>query len=423
VNGKFHIKNVHGGEHHPMKLWAMENKSTIAHIIRLIEDGNLGEALEITKIISSPRHKEDITHTKGRYSYLMDSNQKGIVTEPFFHVERNKIQLATIELVFSIHKELRLSEGDHPGEELADMIQKTRNTIQELNPLIQKYTVMELAYMDLPILISKFSGAAFRYFEQLFVPKDERLAQLKASTTIRDWEEELESYHHATVNTFNPDQMALYADYKEDFRNKVFGRALWTVRAALKTPDPDLARYKRDFHDAVASDVYETVDRLLKAAATYVEKFASTLDYNGIRVIGDLGLDFLNAKEMHLNKVIGFGIRSELLHRYYPAHFAIMTQKSLWAMHFLCEGEDKEFIVLETKKFLGKVRVSHNWQYPYDRFNFLMNVIANALEGWLRKYSVRLKPEYRFGYVNLFLAAFYESRKADARLLHEWTEN
>jgi hypothetical protein len=305
---------------------------------------------------------------------------------------------------------------------LSVLIQRASQVIEEINPNTQKDKAMELSYMDQKLLLSKLADAALKYFERLFVPDNPKLAKAKIEAIVAEWEKQVISYHSDTVETFNPDQMAIYEEFMEDFRNNVFGKELWTVKAALKTPDPDLARYKRDFKDADASDVYETVAGLLTATATYVTEHASTLNYDGVTEIEELGIDFLNEKDMLLNKVIGYGIRSELLHRYYPAHLAIMTQKSLWGMHFLLEGDDKEFIVVETNKFQGKIRVSHNWQYPYDRFTFLMNAIAIQLQAWVQKYGVSLKPEYRFGYVNMFLSAIYDSRKADVRLLHEWVE-
>lgn len=68
------------------------------------------------------------------------------------------------------------------------------------------------------------------------------------------------------------------------------------------------------------------------------------------------------------------------------------------------------------------MRVSHNWQYPYDRFSFLMNVISNELFNWFKSYGVELKTNLRFGYVNMFLSSISDLHKADTKMLHEWVD-
>jgi hypothetical protein len=98
-----------------------------------------------------------------------------------------------------------------------------------------------------------------------------------------------------------------------------------------------------------------------------------------------------------------------------------LTQRSLWAMYFLCESAD-EFITIEKKSREAQIRVSHNWQYPYDRFTFLMNTLFNDLITWFGQYDLSLKPELRFGYVNMFLSAISDLHKKDIRMLHEWVD-
>jgi hypothetical protein len=209
--------------------------------------------------------------------------------------------------------------------------------------------------------------------------------------------------------------------FLEDFKNKVFAKELWTVKAALKTPDPDLARYKKDYRDANTRDIYNTVNGILNAAHFYNIEVSTSINYSSLANVEDLKMSFLNEDTMFMNKVIGFGIRSEILHRYFPALFPIMTQPSLWAMYFICESNN-EFITIEKRTREGKMRVSHNWQYPYDRFSFLMNVISNELFNWFKDYDVKLDPKLRFGYVNMFLSSISDLHKADTKMLHEWVD-
>ncbi len=253
----------------------------------------------------------------------------------------------------------------------------------------------------------------------LFVKDNDKTTKIKLENQIEEWENEVKEYSKSFNNKFSPAKMIVYEDFLEDFKNNIFAKELWTVSSALKTYDPDLARYKKDYRDADAEDIFNTVNGILNTTHKYIEK--SHINYSKLEEVDELGLNYLNEEDMFMNKIIGFGIRSELLHRYYPSSFPIMTQKSLWAMYFICDSAG-EFITIEQQNRKGIMRVSHNWQYPYDRFTFLMNSLANGLNTWVSKYGINLQPEYRFGYVNMFLSKIHDMHKSDIKLLHEWVE-
>lgn len=280
---------------------------------------------------------------------------------------------------------------------------------------------MEQEYKPQNEILTELNKKAYGYFEHFFGKGNEITSKLKIQSTIKDWEEQVESYQAEIVEQFNSSKMEIYEDYLEDFK-KQFSKHLWTVKAALKTPDPDLARYKRDYRDADAGEVFNTVNTILDATHNYVKKFTPTINYQNNNKIETLKLDYLNEENMFMSRIIGFGIRSEILHRYYPQFFPIMTQKSLWGMYFICDSAN-EFITIEERKRDGIMRVSHNWQYPYDRFTFLMNEFAKLLVKWFDDRGVVLQSKYRFGYVNLFLAMVQNHHKSDIRLLHDWVDS
>ncbi len=187
----------------------------------------------------------------------------------------------------------------------------------------------------------------------------------------------------------------------------------------MKTPDPDLARYKKDFSDAMSDEILETITKVLEASEDYVTKTACHIDYVSMETVQELDMDYLDSEAMFMNKIIGYGIRSELLHRYYPAYFAIMTQKSLWALYFIGDAAD-EFTTIEQKTRKGKMRVSHNWQYPYDRFTFIINVLTKKLEKLFSAYECKLDKKLWFGYTNMFLSEINYYHREEIKLLHEW---
>lgn len=273
----------------------------------------------------------------------------------------------------------------------------------------QKDEPMENEYAPFEELTKEMNRKAHFYFEKLY--------SASKVNTITEWDNEILTYNNQITEKFNPGKMLIYEDFVEDFK-RVFGKELWTVKAALTTTDPDLARYKMDYKGCDSGEIYDTILRIMNATHDYIKNEVQLVDYNNLKSIEDLRMEYLNEDAMFLNKIIGFGIRSEILHRYYPAHFPIMTQKSLWGMYFLCDSAN-EFITIEQRRNYG-MRVSHNWQYPYDRFTYLMTSLANNLREWFASLNISLKDEYRFGYVNMFLASVQEFHKSDIKLLHAW---
>jgi hypothetical protein len=317
---------------------------------------------------------------------------------------------------------LDLRDGEDYDENLKRLIKQ----IFEPTALTQskssvKANNMDTTYKDIDRVSSEIITKSRKYFVDMFVSNDRDQTRKMLVDMQKIFEKEINSYHESFMTHFNPRKMIAHEDYLEAFKYTEFAKNLWTVAAALKTPDPDLARYKKDFRNADNEEIYDTVDRILKAAHHYSKEVATTIDYANLKNESSLKLDFLNEKGMNMIKIIGFGIRSEILHRCDPAFFPIMTQKSLWAMYFICDSET-EFITIENHGRPKKMRVSHNWQYPYSRFTFLMNVIATELFKWFKEYGIELSYALRFGYVNMFLTSISSLHSNDIKLLHEWVD-
>lgn len=244
----------------------------------------------------------------------------------------------------------------------------------------------------------------------------------KVSSVIKSWENDIVAYKDSFLKIFSPQKLRIYENYLDDFKNKQFRNNLWTVKAAMNTKDPDLARYKKDFGQVLAQEILETLKIIITSSSSYVEQKASNINYDGIETINELELDYLNEPEFSLKKIIGYGIRSEILHRNYPANFPVMTQRSLWGMYFLTSLE-QEFITIEEKKRKEITRVSHNWTYNYARFTYYNNYLFLLLANKLRTdYDIEVNSEIRFGYCNLFLTELANLHKAQIKELHEWTD-
>ena len=382
---------------------------------------------DVVLMILTPKYKRKADSLEGGAGYeynIINDELFKIITEndKYIPVIRDGSLEASVTAFLKGFNCVDLRDGDDYKNNLKELISQILNVpLKKPKEHNENKKIMENDYKPLEPLMAEMKSKAFQYFEQLLKVENESMLKVKLRTVLQEWEEEIKDYHEKMVSKFNSDKMALYEDYLEDFKNNVFGKELWTVNAALRTHDPDLARYKMDFRDAGAEEIYETVKGILSATHEYVEEKIPSIDYNKVKDIDSLGLQYLNDDEMFMKKIIGFGIRSELLHRLYPAHLPVMTQKSLWAMYFICDSAN-EFITIEQRNRQGIMRVSHNWQYPYDRFTFIMNALANEMRNWFNRYGLELNPKYRFGYVNMFFEAVHDSHRSDISLLHSWVD-
>lgn len=392
--------------------------------LRLFMERNI-KAADVVLVILTPSYKQKATALKGGVGYeyniitkelfkIIDSNEK------YIPILRTGTHENSIPDFLEDFKYVNLVEGSNYEKNLQSLLHQILKAPLKKPELKTTNTpVMENDYKRLPSILKQLKASIPAHLQMIFGSDAGTTTKIKTSLKIQEWEKEIAEYHQQLVAKFNPKKMALLDNRFEDFKNKVFAKDLWTVKAALATPDPDLARYKRDFREADAEEIYNTVNGILEASHKYTKETASKLDYKNIDSVNTLKLKYLDSTEMFMNRIIGFGIRSEMLHRYYPAYFPIMTQKSLWAMYFLCNSS-KEFTTIEQQNRKGEMRVSHNWQYPYDRFTYLMNELANEIEEWLSQFKIKINPSYRFGYVNMFLSSIHELRREDIRLLHQW---
>lgn len=241
----------------------------------------------------------------------------------------------------------------------------------------------------------------------------------KLKSTIAKWSADIDKYQDEFAGHFDLELFDEESDDVYEFQEfkDVFATKLWTVRGALKTPDPDLDLYKSKFQQTTGAQIFNTVREILLETDNYMRNTASKVNFKRVKTVTDLKLEFLDEENMFLPGIIGLGIRSELLHRIYPSHFAIMTRRSGWAMYYLTDEFD-EFVIDEEKD--GKSRTSFYWEYEYDRFSYLCNFICNLLEENLSKYNITLNQQKRFGYVNLFLNEIFQHHKEQADFLIKW---
>jgi hypothetical protein len=413
------------------------------------------EVSDVVLIIMTPGYKKKADDRKGGAGYeyyiinenlyeTLENNEKFI---PVLRIGDKKSAIPIFLKPITYHDMCNDSHFKKNVSELIKHIRKTSITIEELLETKEAKKTKQMKtppqdktkYQSLEKLERVIKTNFDKYFDRIFgidAPKEkftpggaklivktkEKDKANAIKTEIESWEKEVKKYSNEMQEVFSPKNIKIYADIADDFKNKIFKSKLWTVGSALRTPDPDLIRYKRDYGDALPEEILNTLKGILQKTDKYVKKISSDLDYSSVQSPEVLKMDYLDDKDLSLSGVIGFGIRSEILHRYYPAYFPVMTQRTIWGMYFL-SALAEEFVTIEQKSAKGIMRVSHNWIYNYQRFTFCNNYIANLLSDRLKKnYKIDLNPEFRFGYVNLFLVELAKIHKDEIKDLHQWTD-
>ncbi len=413
------------------------------------------EFSDVVLIIMTPKYKKKADERKGGAGYeyyiineslfeILDNNEKFI---PILRVGDKKSAIPIFLKGITYH-DMRDDENFKKDvNELIKFIRKKNLTLEELLEAYQPVKTKQMKtppqdktkYQSLEKLEHVIKSNFDKYFDRIFgldTPK-EKITQggakliVKANekdkarairNEIEIWEKEVKKYSDEMQVVFSSKNLKVYAEIADDFKNKIFKTKLWTVGSALRTPDPDLVRYKRDYGDALPEDILNTLKGILQKTDKYVKKVSSALDYGSVKSPEVLKMEYLDDEDLSLSGVIGFGIRSEILHRYYPAYFPIMTQRTIWGMYFL-SALAEEFVTIEQKSTKGIMRVSHNWIYNYQRFTFCNNYIAILLSDRLKEnYKIDLNPEFHFGYVNLFLVELAKIHKDEIKDLHQWTD-
>jgi len=242
----------------------------------------------------------------------------------------------------------------------------------------------------------------------------------KVINTIESWEKEIINSSSIFKSRFDKSVLERFKRDSDKFKKNIFAKIPWTVTAALKNPDKELIRYRTAYANKPADEILTTVIKILNQASKYVDSFDIN-NFNFVHDPTDMKLKFLEKEDMLLAGVIGLGIRSELLNRYYPSHFAIMTRRSIWGMFFLSDN-NAEFIRQENNKD-GTKRTTHEWEYDYAKFTYLNNYIYEFLKSYLKKeHKLTLNDKYRFGYSGMFLAGISQYHQNEINLYTDWKE-
>jgi hypothetical protein len=273
----------------------------------------------------------------------------------------------------------------------------------------------EILYKDTSRITSDIDENINRFLLKIIGEEEETILN-----TIRNWETKI-AEDLATFNVaFNKKRWQLFQKIPTNFRDNVF-RTLWTVDAALRSPDPELARYKLAYFNTAPIEIFNTYRNIVEKVENYINNDFEEIDFSNIESVDNLKQDFFHNENMFLTGVIGFGIRSEFLHKHYPHIFSLMTRRSHWGMYFLTSAE--EFIQMEKGygKHTGEFRFVNQYSYDYPRFNFYSYNISQIIFEYVhQKTNIKLNKEIQMAYANYFISEIFQINKSTYQLYNEW---
>lgn len=205
------------------------------------------------------------------------------------------------------------------------------------------------------------------------------------------------------------------------FKNTELRKNCPIIRVTLQNHKAKaLDKYRAKFKSADPAALLQVVERIAAFARRYAQSVYRADVHESATSPDQLGLDELGGEEYSVYGVIGDGIRSHFLYKFFPEAFSNRSQDALWALwyltgkhHFGCK-QDSEFLMIDVKKSITQ----QNYFYPYDLFTVYALEIWRLINAELKKSRIPFGREYRYVAVDLFLsyiAAQHEKEIADLK--------
>lgn len=242
--------------------------------------------------------------------------------------------------------------------------------------------------------------------EHITFTKNNKEEVKKIKEKVEDWGRQIINYCQPLQEEFKHfDELGA-----DELHNDILRENLWTVGSALDSHDNDLWWFKDSYQKMESFKIKDAVKNIIEAAERYRDKLPTAVTKNNITKPEALGFELLSPDKTLLPGAIGKGIRSEILHKLMPQYFALMTRRSIWALFFLSD-EAQEFVVDQTVD--NKSKTVHNWDYLYERFTYFNHIVFELIQESLGKQKIKLLPELKYGYTNLFFVDIFKSHRHD----------
>ena len=220
-------------------------------------------------------------------------------------------------------------------------------------------------------------------------------------SAIKDFESDREDYE----TILNKEFLEEYDDDPNAFKSQILKNKCPIIRKTLNSKNvEELKKYKMDFNQAAPKLLLTVVENICKFADEYKKNYNSSI-YESAKSFEDLKMEVLDTESCTAYKVIGGGIKTQMLYKVYPGMFPYRSRDAIWAFWYLSGKEtldcemSSEFLMIDTKNSVTR----HNYFYPYRLFSWYAFVIYKFLKNEAVKYGVEIDVNYRYVIVDKFL--------------------
>jgi hypothetical protein len=233
-------------------------------------------------------------------------------------------------------------------------------------------------------------------------PTTKTILQQRADNAIADFESDRTDYEEL----LDEESLEEYGDDPSSFHRTVLRNDCPIIRKTLhNTRQKELDRYRMDFRHTDPQDLHTVISNLALFGREYAEAYRRP-KFLKINTLSDLDFDPLDTDDYTVYKVIGGGIKSNLLYKLYPHIFPYRSQDAIWAMWFLVGQDDlgcrqsSEFLMIDVDKSTTR----QNYYYPYALFAlYALKLSRKLAEAW-EQAGATFPEEHRFVVLHDFLS-------------------
>lgn len=215
------------------------------------------------------------------------------------------------------------------------------------------------------------------------------------------------------------------ADDPDAFKTHL-SRKCPVILSLLQSSDSELKEWKMKYRMRGSEELLVVFENLLAFAAEYMADHGDEKTYATLETASDLELDDFDNEELSILGVIGSGIKSLVLHHFYPRVFPILRGPSMFALFFLTDksafdlrSDTSEFLIVDDGK-KGKdlnIAMDHNYWYPYAQFTEYAVLVARLLQTACKARGIDFDVEHRHVYVDAYFAHVCEVHAADLKVM------
>jgi len=272
---------------------------------------------------------------------------------------------------------------------------------------------------DLDKLVLKFGST----LKPKLKPKDPlKILERLLKETIADFEKERQPY----LDILNLDSLKEYKKDVGSFKNTYLRNQIPIIRKTLQNKlAKELDKFRISFKTSDPGDIFEVTYNIMKLANELKEDWYNQKDFEQIDIFEELPFKGFDDEGFTVYGVIGGGIKSQFLYKFYPEMCPNRSRQAVWALYYLSNKkrfgctQDSEFLMIDVKESTTQ----QNYFYPYGLFSIYALRIFKLIRKIYTDHSIFLFNEHRFIVLDGFLSFVASIHQPEIDLLKQKSQN